>query len=132
MIGCGRSGRHLAQLLLDAGLELVLIDQNPERLAAMEDLKAVRIQGSPIDIDILETAGIGDAAAVIAMDDRENINLMVCEIALHMYHVPHVIARTYTPENEDFVRNLGIATICSTELTVGRALEVLGFEEKGR
>lgn len=129
LIGCGRSGRHLAEILIRAGLDLVLIEEDPARLAGMEDLNAVRVQGCPIDTDVLEEAGINQAAAVIAIDDRENMNIMACEIANKIYGVKHVVARTYTPENEEFVRSLGISTICSTELTVARALGVLGFEE---
>ena len=129
MIGCGRSGRHLAELLLQAGLELVLIDEDPAHLATLDDLNAVQIQGHPIDIEILEKAGIQDAAAVIALDDRENINIMCCQIAHKLYGIQHVIARTFTPENENFVHSLGLSTICSTNLTVNRALSTLGFKD---
>lgn len=129
LVGCGRSGRHLAEILIRAGQDLILIDEDAGKLAAMEDLNTVRIQGVPIDIDVLEEAGIRDASAVIAIDDDENINIMCCQIAREIYGIKHVIARTYTPENENFVHSLGISTICSTDLTVNRALEALGFKE---
>lgn len=130
LIGCGRSGRHLAEILTDAGIDLIVIDENENNLQALADLDVICIQGVPIDTDILEQAGIENAAAVIAMDNRENINIMCCQIARTLYKIEHVIARTYTPSNEEFYHRLGIATICSTELTVAHALRVLGFSER--
>ena len=79
LIGCGRSGRHLAEILTDAGIDLIVIDENENNLQALADLDVICIQGVPIDTDILEQAGIENAAAVIAMDNRENINIMCCQ-----------------------------------------------------
>lgn len=129
LIGCGRSGRRLAELLCEAGLDLVLIDKDASKLEALADLNAMTILGYPIDIEVLESAGIEQAAAVIAIDDNENLNIMACQIAKRIYGIKQCIARTYTPENEAFVQDLGLRSICSTELTVGLALNLLGIDK---
>lgn len=128
--GCGRSGFHLAQLLAEAGVDLVVIDEKEDNLKRLEAYNLMTIQGCPVDTAVLEEAGIKDATAVIAIADQENLNIMCCEIASQIYGVKHTIARTYTTENEAFLREMGIATICVTALTVAKALKLLGFEEK--
>lgn len=128
LIGCGRSGRRLAELLSESGYDLVLMDKDKNKLDELSDLNAISIHGYPLDTSVLETAGIEQAAAVIAIDDNENLNIMICQIAKTIYHVEQCIARTYTPENEDFVKHLGLKSICSTELTVGLALSILGID----
>ena len=128
LIGCGRSGRRLAELLSESGYDLVLLDKDKNKLDELSDLNAISVNGYPLDTSVLETAGIEQASAVIAIDDNENLNIMICQIAKKIYNVKECIARTYTPENEAFVEYLGLKSICSTELTVGLALNLLGID----
>ncbi len=130
LIGCGRSGRRLAERLIQSGMDLVLIDSDEAKLDALADLGMASFVGHPIDQGILEAADIASASAVIAMDNNENLNIMACEMAKKLYHVPCCIARTYTPENEEFVRALGLHTICSTELTADAALLLLDHAQE--
>ncbi len=129
LIGCGRSGRHLVKLFTEQGLDVIVVDRDRERLDRIADLNVEMVAGYPIDIEILETAGIRQAAAVIAMDENENTNIMVCEIAQKIYDIKYCLARVYSPENEEFVRSLGISPICATSLTVDKTIEILGLQD---
>ena len=49
--------------------------------------------------------------------DRDNINIMVAQIARDLFHVKHVIARLYDPERESVYQEFGIETICPVILS---------------
>lgn len=129
LIGCGRSGRHLVEVFIKQGLDIIVVDRNRQNLDRFADLPVEFVVGYPIDIEVLESAGIEQAAAVIAMDENENTNIMVCEIAQKIYNIEYCLARVYTPENEEFVRSLGISPICATSLTVDKTIEILGMQQ---
>lgn len=129
--GIGRSGRALARLLSEAGLDLILIVEDPAEAAGLADLDCPIVEGLSIDRDVLEEARVQDAAAVLAISANENLNIMCCQIAKVIYNVPHVIARSYNPSNAHFYDLLGIKTVCSTQLTVEAFLKNLGFIDAG-
>ncbi len=125
LIGCGRSGRQLAKQLVEQGIDVVALDRNKQNLDKMIDVSVELVEGYPIDLDVLDDAGIRQASAVIALDDNENTNIMVCEIAKTVFGVKRCLARIYSPDNIEFVQKLGIDTICSTQLTVDHTLNFL-------
>ena len=84
----------------------------------------------PIDEDVLRSAGIERADALAAVTRDDNINLMVAEVAQQLFHVPKVITRLYSPEQESVFRRMGMTTVCPTSLAVARIREMLLPENK--
>ena len=124
IIGCGRVGSHLVRTLEDLGHDVSVLEgdeKNVDRLLSMENHEfggMVQI-GSPIDEDMLRQAGIENCDAVAAVCPEDNINLMVCQIASEIFHVPRVLARVADPVRKKiFAERFGMHIICSTNLTV--------------
>ncbi len=116
--GCGRLGAEIAeQLSNDADTDVVVIDVDPlafDRLGA--GFNGEEITGDCTDRDVLEHAGIKNAAGVIAVTRSDNANLMTVEIATHLYDVPRTIARLFNPEREEVYRKLGVRYVSSTNM----------------
>jgi trk system potassium uptake protein TrkA len=122
IIGSGRVGSALAKRLLDAGWEVVIIDESEEALGRLGEAWPGEFHvGHALDIDVLERAGIGDADAVIAATDGDNTNIVVAQVAKLRYEVPHVAARILDPARAEFYSGRGFDVVSPT----GTAIEAL-------
>lgn len=127
ILGCGRVGIYLAQSLDQAGHDVTIIDRNRESFAKLRsDYGGKMILGTGIDEDVLRKAGIQQADAFIAVTNGDNTNAMAAQIAQHVFHVPHVVARLYDPIREETYRLLGLETVCSTVMGVEKIREMVG------
>lgn len=128
--GCMKIGATLAQMLSQENHDVVVIDSNPKNLEALgTGFNGVTITGMPIDEDVLRSAGIEQADALAAVTRDDNMNVMVAQVAQNLFHVPKVITRLYSPEQELVFRQMGMTTICPTSLTVNQIREMLLQEQ---
>lgn len=127
ILGCGRVGVYLAQCLDQAGHDVTIIDRNREAFARLgSSYGGKMILGTGIDEDVLRKAGIEQADAFIAVTNGDNTNAMAAQIAKHVFHVPHVVARLYDPIREETYRLLGLDTVCSTVMGAEKIREMVG------
>lgn len=101
IIGGGRTGTKLAQMLLQQGHDISVIENRPEVLARMHrEIPTEAIyQGTAIDQSVLENAGIRQSHVLAACSTSDADNLIVCYLARHHYQVPRTIARVNDPHN---------------------------------
>jgi len=124
--GCLKIGATLAQMLSQENHDVVVIDSDPKNLEALgSGFNGVVITGMPIDEDVLRSAGIGQADALAAVTRDDNMNVMVAQVAQNLFHVPKVVTRLYSPDQELVFRQMGMTTICPTSLAVNRIKEML-------
>jgi trk system potassium uptake protein len=114
VMGCGRVGSELAHALVEGGHEVTVIDKNPEAFYRYPPGEARKIVGLGFDRDVLESAGIKDADAFIAVSSGDNSNIVSARVALEHYHVPKVIARIYDPRRAEIYERLNIPTVATT------------------
>jgi trk system potassium uptake protein TrkA len=126
ILGCGRVGARLAQLMEAEGHEVSIIDSHMEAFERLpETFKGQTVLGTGIDGDVLKAAGIDDADSFAAVTNYDNTNIMACQIAKEIYGVPHVLARIYDPGRESLYHELGLETICPTTLVSTTARDIL-------
>lgn len=117
--GCGRVGANLAKELLEAGHNVVVIDQDEKDFAQLGvGSNCLALTGLPIDEDILKEAGIEKADALVAVTGDDNTNVMISQIAKQLYNVPRVITRINDPRREDVFHIMGLDSISPTSLAV--------------
>ena len=89
IIGAGEIGYSIARELSLEDRDVVLVDESPERIAVLEesgeDLSI--ILGSGSDPEILKKAGIDNAELLVAVANRDEINITACYIAYKI--APH-------------------------------------------
>ena len=117
VVGCGRVGSQLANMLSDNGSNVCVIDRSPDAFNNLgRNFNGSILQGIGFDEETLIKAGIEECDVVAAVTQLDNTNLMVAEVASRLYGVPHVIARLYNPDHERAYMQLGIDYVCGTSL----------------
>jgi trk system potassium uptake protein TrkA len=117
ILGCGRVGAKLAELLEAEGHEVCIIDRERSAFNRLEHFKGKRLLGNGIDVDLLKKAGIESADAFAAVTNGDNTNIMSAQIAQKIFNVPKVVCRVNDPRRAGIYYDLGLQTVCST--TVG-------------
>ena len=117
VVGCGRVGSQLANMLSDNGSNVCVIDRNVDAFANLgRNFNGSTIQGVGFDEDVLIRAGVEECDVLAAVTQLDNTNLMCAEVANHLFGVPHVISRLYNPDHERAYMQLGIDYVCGTSL----------------
>ncbi|NLO36716.1 MAG: TrkA family potassium uptake protein [Clostridiaceae bacterium] len=130
VVGCGKVGASLAGVLVDQGHDVVIVESDSQLIRSASDLDCIKINGVPIDRDVLRQAGIETADVVCAVTQNDNINIMVAQIAGHVFSVPRVITRIFNPGSRPVFESFGLEAICSTELTVQAFLRSIHREQE--
>ena len=101
------------------GHDTAVIDPDPasfERLS--DDFRGYTVAGVPIDQTVLRRGGIEACDALAAVTEDDNTNVMVCQLAREVFHVPRVLARVFDPRRGDVFSQFGLPTVCPTNLSV--------------
>lgn len=124
--GCGRVGSELATSLERLGHGIVVIDKNPKAFDRLRsDFTGRLIAGFAFDRDVLEEAGIKDAAAFAAVTNGDNSNILSARVAREHYRVGQVVARIYDPRRAQIYQRLGIQTVATVRWTTDQMLRFL-------
>jgi trk system potassium uptake protein TrkA len=114
IMGCGRTGSTLAQMVEDRGHTVAVVDQNPDafrRLGAA--FEGQRVTGVGYDRDTLIEAGIAEAYAFAAVSNGDNSNILAARVARETFGVSNVVARIYDPGRAEVYQRLGIPTVAT-------------------
>ena len=138
--GAGAVGIYIANDLVGAGHEVLLIEQKPEVKARAETVDGVEwLIADCCEVNSLREGGLERCDVVVAATGDDEDNLVVSLLAKTEFAVPRVIARVNHPKNEWlFNENWGVDLSVSTPhlitalvdeaVTVGRLVRILQFE----
>jgi trk system potassium uptake protein len=126
IMGCGRVGARLAQMLVVHGDDVLVMDVNPNAFARLgSDFRGSTLLGNGIDQEVLRRAGIERADAFVAATQGDNRNIMASQVAKHVFGVKTVVTRIYDPLRADTFTSLGLRAISPTLLGANRFFEEL-------
>ncbi len=111
IIGGGKVGTYLANLLKDEGHAVKLIEHRQEEIGRLQTelSKEVVVWGNGTDPNVLEAAGIRTANVVAAVTGADEINLVVTSLARFEFGVLRTIARVNNPKNAwMFIPEMGV------------------------
>jgi len=119
VVGSGRVGSSLSKALVQAGWEVVVVDEREQALELLgEDWRGSFIVGHGMDAGVLEEAGIEEADAVICATDGDNTNIVVAQIATKRYGVGRVAARVHDPARAEFFSDRGFAVVSPVKVAI--------------
>jgi len=100
ILGAGQVGTSAAySLAREEANEVTIVDLDSEVLRDLQARLDVRtVVGHAAHPDVLERAGAGDADMVIALTNSDEINMVACEVASHLFKTPTKIARIRSAE----------------------------------
>ena len=82
IVGAGFTGIQLARSLVAEGGDVVLIDNDAEKTRHARDLlDCTVIDADGNNPETLEDAGIADAAALVALTEDDEVNMITCSLA---------------------------------------------------
>ncbi len=99
--GGGRTGAQLANLLISQDHEVRVVDNRRdvlERIHHELPTEAI-IEGDPLEMLVLEQAGIQRADVMAACTTMDEVNLTLCYMARKQYNVRRTIARVNNPRD---------------------------------
>lgn len=98
IIGAGKVGFSIAQLLSSEEHDVVVIEQNEDRTEVIDQVLDVQvINGSGASWQVLEAAGVRHADMVVAVTEYDELNMIACLLA-KQYGVKTTVARVRNPE----------------------------------
>ncbi|MDD2523100.1 MAG: TrkA family potassium uptake protein [Anaerolineaceae bacterium] len=128
IIGCGRVGSGLAKQLSLQGIDVSVIDNDPETFKSLgKTFNGKTYVGMGFDQKVLIEAGIEKADALAAVTTRDEVNLVAARMAKTVYKVPSVAARVYEPQKAKIYRRLGIQTVSPVTLGIERLASMLVY-----
>jgi trk system potassium uptake protein TrkA len=116
IVGGGKVGAHLAELLLASGHRVRVIEL---RAAARERLAQflasdVIVAGSGSDPATLEACGARQADVMAAVTGDDEVNLVATSLARFEFNIPRTIARVNNPKNAwMFTAEMGVDVVLS-------------------
>ena len=129
ILGAGVTGSSVAGALASEENDIVVIDKKPHLLSALKGrLDIATIEGNAAHPTTLEQAGVGSADMVIAVTDRDETNMLACQVINTLYERPKTIARVRAIDflnHPELFRPGGIDIVISPEQVVTEAIHNL-------
>ncbi|MDY6878653.1 MAG: Trk system potassium transporter TrkA [Desulfatiglans sp.] len=106
IVGAGEVGFHITQRLSEEGHDVVLIDQDNEKIKRVtENLDVQAYLGSGTSPGLLKTAGIREADLFVAATDSDEVNLIACLLGKNLNQYMVKIARV---RNQEYMEEVGL------------------------
>ncbi|WP_116997049.1 potassium channel family protein [Desertimonas flava] len=109
IIGGGRVGRAAGALLAEAGVEYRIVEQRPERIRDPDTY----VLGDASELDVLERAGIADAATVIVTTHDDDVNVYLSIYCRRLRDDLRIIARAIHDRNVSTLYRAGADSVLS-------------------
>ena len=129
--GAGLVGASIAIHLCEELNDITVVDSSKERLHRLAEMAEVlTVEGVAANPDILKQAGASDAEMVIAVTESDEINMMACQVARHIFQTPKTIARIrhqgyLDPQfHHGLFENVEVDNIISPEVELSRAVSI--------
>jgi len=98
IIGAGKVGYNIAQMLSYEGHDVIVIDIDQTRLSTVEEhLDVQTIRGNGASAEVLKEAGVRNAGLLAAVTERDELNMVSCYVA-KSFGAVRTIARVRNPE----------------------------------
>lgn len=120
IVGAGKVGYVLAHMLSNEKHDVTVVERDESRIETVEErLDVNTVLGSCASTSVLKKAGIAEADMVLAVTERDELNIVSCFIA-KSFGVHTTIARVRSPEFVDLdsvtlKKSLGIDMIINPE-----------------
>ena len=126
IVGCNALGRNLASELGALGNDISIIDRDKDLLDMLpKDFTGIAVEGTPMDISVLEAAGIKDCDAMAVVSESDNMNIVVSQIAVKKYKIDNVVTIIDDPQRESVFEITGLKTICPTNTSCAAITDVI-------
>ena len=126
VLGCGRLGSRIADMLDAEAHEVTVMDRDPGAFGLLRrSFGGERIVGFGYDRHVLEQARLERADAFVAAMSGDNRNIVSALVAKRRFRVPTVVARIFDPDRARIYLAQGIRTVSPVQWSAGRIRDIL-------
>jgi trk system potassium uptake protein TrkA len=126
IIGCGRVGSVLANRLDEEGHQVLVLDKNQQAFRRLsEKFSGDRRVGNGLVEEYMRPALQEKTDILFVMTDKDNINLMIGQWVKRKFQVDRVIAEVHDFILAGLYKELGLETVCPTDLVLKELLEMV-------
>jgi trk system potassium uptake protein TrkA len=120
VVGAGKVGLNVARSLAQLGHEFILVEQRRSRYDLLQgEMEEHLLFGDGTEMWILEEAGIERADLVVAVTGDDEDNVIIAQLAKHVYGVPKVVGRVNYPANRRTFDLLDVdATVSAASMVI--------------
>ena len=131
VLGATRLARLAAQHIADAGIHTILIDSDAVRIRAFAEKcpDVICVVGDPTDPKVLNSEGVSNADAVLALTGWDEVNILGCLVSKAL-GAKWTVARFHRLDLVRILPGVGIDAGVSARLSA--ANEILRFVRRGR
>ena len=124
IVGGGKLGYYLATTLLEHGHEPTIIEiKKSECTRIANELDIPVVCGDGTSIEVMESVETDEMDAFIGATGKDEDNLISCQLAKKMFHIPKTVVMVNNPKNVLAMKKLGCDNvICGTE-NIARLVE---------
>ncbi len=125
--GAGAVGTHLAKLLVQENHDIILMDEDRERLSTIKDnVELLSRTGNCTSLKVLSDADVKNADLFIAVTPEESKNITACMLASNL-GAKETLARIdnyeyLLPKNLEFFKKLGINSMIYPEMMAAKEI----------
>jgi trk/ktr system potassium uptake protein len=130
IVGCGRVGSVLANRLDEEGHQIMVLDRDQQAFRRLSvKFSGERMVGNGL-VEEFTRAALGEKTDLLfALTDKDNINLMIAQWVKKRYKVRRVIAEVHDSALAGLYKELGVETICPTDLLLINLIEIIKEHE---
>lgn len=122
IVGAGAVGSYLAERLSSGGEDVVVIEDNEDRAAELQDrIDAMVLHGNGASVQMLEQAGAAEADLLIAVTSSDGANILACHTGT-LLGIETTIARIEDGELREGVDRLGVDMVIDPSINAAQAL----------
>lgn len=126
IVGCGRLGANIANNLSEKDLDVVVVDKNKDSFNKLsKTFSGLYVEGDATDINLLKELEIYKVNTVIVVTDKDNVNILIGQIANCIYNIKNIIIRVYDCEKKCVYDDLGIKTILPSLLSENEVKKII-------
>ncbi|MBP9507386.1 MAG: Trk system potassium transporter TrkA [Bacteroides sp.] len=125
--GAGAVGTHLAKLLSSEKQDIILMDDDEEKLSTLSaNFDLMTVPASPSSIAALKEVGVKEADLFIAVTPDESRNMTACMLASNL-GAKKTVARIdnyeyLLPKNKEFFQKLGVNSLIYPEMLAAKEI----------
>ena len=126
IIGCGRVGSVLANRLGEGGHHVVVLDRHQQSFRRLsEKFSGERIVGNGLVEEFVRPTLQKKTDLLFVMTDKDNVNLMIAQKVKRAFHLERVIAVVHDSILAGIYKELGVETVCPTDLVMENLLQTI-------
>ena len=128
LIGGFNKTKSLAVSLIKKGYHVTAINNDMEKCRMLADIEKLTVfYGDGSKPFVLEDANAYNADIAIALTERDDDNLVICELCKKKFNIKKTVALIFDPKKPEFFYRMGIDSVVCAITTIAGIIEQQAF-----